>query len=65
MRFLGEELHTLTGAYALDALDSAELDRFTHHLHRCPACANEVRGLQETAARGPRSRRAGSGADGR
>ena len=51
MRFLGEELHTLTGAYALDALDSAELDRFTHHLHRCPACANEVRGLQETATR--------------
>lgn len=51
MRFLGEEMHTLTGAYALDALDGAERDRFVHHLHRCQACANEVRGLQETATR--------------
>jgi len=51
VRFLREELHTLTGAYALDALDSAERDRFTRHLPRCPLCENEVRGLQETAAR--------------
>jgi anti-sigma-K factor RskA len=51
VRFLREELHTLTGAYALDALDPAERDRFTRHLPRCPLCENEVRGLQETAAR--------------
>jgi anti-sigma-K factor RskA len=44
-------LHTLTGAYALDALGPAERDRFTHHLDRCQPCANEVRGLQSTAAR--------------
>ena len=51
MRSLREELHTHTGAYALDALGTAERDRFTRHLHRCPPCENEVRGLQETAAR--------------
>jgi Anti-sigma-K factor rskA/Putative zinc-finger len=51
VRFLREELHALTGAYALDALDSAERDRFARHLHRCPACGNEVRGMRETAAR--------------
>ena len=51
MRFLREELHTLTGAYALDALDSAERDRFSRHLQRCQACANEVRGLQATATK--------------
>jgi anti-sigma-K factor RskA len=45
------DLHTLTGAYAVDALDGTERDRFEHHLHRCPACDNEVRGLQETATR--------------
>jgi len=51
VRFLREELHSLTGAYALDALDSAERDRFTRHLHRCQACDKEVRGMRETAAR--------------
>jgi hypothetical protein len=51
VRFLREELHTLTGAYALDALGTAERDRFTRHLHRCPPCEDEVRGLQETVAR--------------
>jgi anti-sigma-K factor RskA len=51
MRFLREELHTLTGVYALDALDGAQRDRFERHLRRCPPCANEVRGLRETATR--------------
>jgi hypothetical protein len=51
VRFLREELHTLTGIYALDALDGAERDRFEHHLHRCPQCDKEVRGMRETAAR--------------
>jgi anti-sigma-K factor RskA len=51
VRFLREELHTLTGVYALDALDGAERDRFEHHLHRCPQCDNEVRGMRETAGR--------------
>jgi anti-sigma-K factor RskA len=45
------ELHLLTGAYAVDALTGAELDDFEKHLQRCPSCADEVRGLRETAAR--------------
>jgi anti-sigma-K factor RskA len=43
------DLHTLTGAYALDAIDGAERDRFEHHLRRCRPCGNEVRSLTETA----------------
>jgi len=38
-------LHELTDAYALDALDEAERERFERHLRRCPACAQEVREL--------------------
>jgi anti-sigma-K factor RskA len=51
VRLLRHDLHTLTGAYALDAIDGAERERFEHHLHRCPSCDHEVRGLQETGAR--------------
>jgi anti-sigma-K factor RskA len=44
-------LHALAGAYALDALDEgAEQRRFTRHLRRCPACAEEVRAFREVAA---------------
>ena len=50
MRLLRQDLHSLTGAYALDALDAgAERDRFTRHLDRCPSCASEVRGFREVA----------------
>jgi Anti-sigma-K factor rskA len=50
MRFFRQDLHTLTGAYALDALDpGSELTRFNHHLDRCPSCASEVRGFREVA----------------
>ena len=45
------DLHGLSGVYALDALTGLELDRFEHHLHRCPPCENEVRGFRETATR--------------
>jgi anti-sigma-K factor RskA len=45
------DLHLLTGAYAVDALTGDELDEFEKHLERCPPCAEEVSGLQETAAR--------------
>ena len=51
MKLLGHDLHTLTGVYALDAIDGSERERFEHHLQRCPSCGNEVRGLQETATR--------------
>jgi hypothetical protein len=46
-----DELHLLTGAYAVDALPLAEADAFKRHLRRCAACLAEVRGLRETAAR--------------
>ncbi len=49
MRLLRHDLHILTGAYALDAVDGTERDRFEHHLRRCRPCGNEVRGLAETA----------------
>jgi anti-sigma-K factor RskA len=43
--------HALTGAYALDAIDGTERERFERHLARCPACRDEVRSLQDTATR--------------
>jgi anti-sigma factor RsiW len=43
------DLHVLTGAYALDALDGNEQLRYERHLRRCQACAGEVRGLREVA----------------
>jgi anti-sigma-K factor RskA len=49
VRFPRHDLHTLTGAYALDAVGGAERDLFEHHLRRCRPCGNEVRGLAETA----------------
>jgi hypothetical protein len=50
MRFFRQDLHTLTGAYALDALEpGSELNRFNRHLNRCQSCASEVRGFREVA----------------
>ncbi len=45
------DLHTLTGACALDALSPEEEREFSRHLRDCPACAREVAELRETAAR--------------
>jgi anti-sigma factor RsiW len=45
------DLHILTGAYALGALDPAENEAFRQHLTGCELCAQEVRELEETAAR--------------
>ncbi len=45
------DLHTLTGAYAVDALPDDERERFEAHLAVCEACAQEVHELQATAAR--------------
>lgn len=45
------EVHTLAGPYALNALAPRDRQRFERHLRSCEACAQEVRGLQETAAR--------------
>ncbi|GII78820.1 hypothetical protein Sru01_38020 [Sphaerisporangium rufum] len=44
--------HTLAGAYALHAVDDlGELAAIEGHLAGCPECAEEARGLRETAAR--------------
>ena len=44
--------HILTGAYALDALDTdAEVARFERHMARCRSCTSEVRGFRVTATR--------------
>jgi len=48
--FWRRDLHALVGAYALDALDGAERDRFERHLRGCRACESEVRGFAATAA---------------
>lgn len=45
------DVHTLTGAYALDAIDEVERAAFERHLLECPDCAQEVREFHETAAR--------------
>ena len=47
---MSEDLHSLAGAYALDALADPERSRFEEHLATCDACAQEVRGLRETAS---------------
>lgn len=44
------DIHKLTGAYALDALDELERARFEQHLSGCEDCRAEVAELRETAA---------------
>jgi anti-sigma-K factor RskA len=44
------EIHALSGAYAVDALDDLERARFERHLAECAACRAEVDGLREAAA---------------
>ncbi len=48
---MSTDLHTLSGAYAVDALSDEEARRFDTHLEDCQACRDEVRELQEAAAR--------------
>ncbi|MDI3409527.1 anti-sigma factor, partial [Streptomyces cavernicola] len=45
------DLHTLTGAYAMDALSDAERADFERHLAGCEACAQETAELTATTAR--------------
>ena len=45
------EAHTLTGAYALDAVTDLERAAFTRHLAECPTCVREVAEFRETAAK--------------
>ena len=48
---MSPDVHTLTGAYALDALDELERRRFEAHLAECPDCTQEVDELRATAAK--------------
>ncbi|MFF2510158.1 anti-sigma factor domain-containing protein [Streptomyces sp. NPDC058086] len=45
------DLHSLTGAYALHALDEQERGRFERHAADCESCRQEVRELAAAAAR--------------
>jgi anti-sigma-K factor RskA len=44
------DIHALSGAYAVDALDDDEREQFEQHLADCPECRAEVRSFCETAA---------------
>lgn len=47
---MSDDIHALSGAYAVDALDDVERARFVRHLVTCHDCQVEVASLQETAA---------------
>lgn len=44
------DIHALSGAYAVDALDDVERAEFERHLAECEACRAEVMSLQEAAS---------------
>jgi anti-sigma-K factor RskA len=45
------DIHSLSGAYALDAVDDLERAAFERHLRECESCALEVSELRETVTR--------------
>jgi anti-sigma-K factor RskA len=47
---MSTDLHTLSGAYAIDALSAEEAAQFRRHLDACSVCRQEVRELQQAAA---------------
>ncbi len=48
---MSPDLHTLAGAYAVDALPPDERAAYEEHVRACPECAQEVHELRATAAR--------------
>jgi len=46
-----QDLHTLAGAYAMDAISAPDRARFERHLAGCPECAREIASLREATAR--------------
>ncbi|NUP63679.1 MAG: anti-sigma factor, partial [Nonomuraea sp.] len=48
---MDDDLHPLSGAYAVHALPYAEWVLFERHLRGCDGCEAEVRRMRETAAR--------------
>ena len=57
------DMHPLSGAYAVDALDDIERARFERHLAECPDCTAEVASLREAAAMLSHSAETGPSAD--
>lgn len=51
MRTVTADLHALSGAYALDAVDDVERAAFARHLADCEPCQLEVAEFQEVTAR--------------
>lgn len=47
---MSSDIHALSGAYAVDALDDLERAQFERHLAECDACQAEVRSLREATA---------------
>lgn len=47
---MSDDIHALSGAYAVDALDDAERARFERHLAGCSACQAEVDSLVAAAS---------------
>lgn len=47
----GHDLHTLAGAYVLDAVTGDERAAFAEHLTGCEQCRQEIRELREATAR--------------
>jgi len=47
---MSSDIHALSGAYALDALDADERAEFERHLEGCETCRTEVDSLREAAA---------------
>src|SRR5450631_875680 len=45
-----DDIHGLTGAYAVDAVDDVERARFEAHLADCPQCQAEVTTLRAAAS---------------
>ncbi len=43
-------MHTLVGAYVLDAIPDGDRAEFERHLLRCEQCRDDVRGLREASA---------------
>ncbi len=46
---MSTEIHALSGAYAIDALDDIERAQFERHLAECAECRDEVDSLREAA----------------
>lgn len=46
---MNDDIHALSGAYAVDAVDELERARFEQHLAVCPECRAEVASLRATA----------------